>query len=148
MIEKSFQKNILIPLLEHFVGIHVFGIKIVDNSVIFKTEVGSDGFVSRNINGDWDIIIENEVIYEVEDELIDVLIPKAGKMEIEDYYEKLNTLLSCDLKYRSRSLVLQIVKTLEYFILNAQISPSKPIKIGPFLVYTDKIKGRNIICLN
>jgi len=112
MIENTFQKNILVPMLEHFVGNHVFGVKMEEDSVIFKTEVGAEGFISKNSKGDWDITIGNEVIYEVEDELLGALIPSKGRMQIDDYYEKLNGLLSGNLKYRSKALVIQIIKTL------------------------------------
>ena len=148
MIENSFQKNILVPLLEHFVGNHVFGVKMEEDSVIFKTEIGTQGLISKNTNGDWDIIIRNEVIYEVEDELFGALMPSKGRVQLDEYYEKLNALLTGNLKYRSKVLVIHIVKTLEYFILNTQINPRIPIKVGPFLVFTSKIMGKNILCLN
>lgn len=135
-------------MLEHFVGNHVFGIKMLEDSVLFKTDIGANGLISKNINGDWDIIIGDEVVYELEDELLNVLIPGDEKFEIDDYYHNLNNLLNSDLKYRSKSLVIQIVRTLQIFILNAEIKPINPIKFGPFQVYTSKISGKNIIYLN
>jgi hypothetical protein len=148
MIDQDFQKNILVPMLEHFVGNHVFGIKMLEDSVLFKTDIGANGLISKNINGDWDIIIGDEVVYELEDELLNVLIPGDEKFQIDDYYQNLNNLLNSDLKYRSKSLVIQIVRTLQIFILNAEIKPINPIIFGPFQVYTSKISGKNIIYLN
>lgn len=149
MIKDASIKNVLIPLIEHFVSDGVSSVEFTDSSYIFKTNMGNIGVIKKNMCGDWDVIVEGELIYEIENEIMDALVPLDGKFLIHEYYHNIIGLCNSGiLKYRSKSLINQIRITIEYLILNSGVKPIIPIKVGPFLVYSSKILGRNLITLN
>lgn len=148
MIEHNYQKQILIPVLEHFVGIKVFELTSGGDFLTFATALGGAGHMVQNDNGGWDIFVGREIVYEIESELFNTLVPSEGKLPVEIYYKRLRNLIDIGLKYRSLILVDQIIKTLEYFILNTDVKINDPITIGNSMVYTTKDNTKNIICLN
>jgi hypothetical protein len=110
--------------------------------------MGDNGFVSEDLNGDWEIIIDSKTIYRIEKEVFEVLVKPSKKSSLEDYIEILNSIFMDDnISDRSRLLVSNILLFLEEYILNSEFIPRKEIRVGPFMVFNHNRK-KFIYCLN
>jgi len=119
--------DILYPIIEHYIGDGVAGVKRGHDEVSFLTIMGKDGRIEKNEEGDWDLLVEEEKVAEIEDSLFSI------------FCEAIN--------YRSSILVEQLVKSLEMLMLNMEVKLKNPIAIGPFLVFTS-MGRKDIIVLN
>ena len=139
--------DILYPIIEHYIGTKVTGVKREDEMVFFSTLLGQGGKIKKNSLGDWDLVIEDEKVAEIENSLFSTFCESESQPPIGKYYYKLMDLKSQHLNYRSNLLVSQILDSLEFLILNAEIKIDSPIEFGPFFAFS--LDGeKNILVLN
>jgi hypothetical protein len=143
------QSQSLYSVLQHYTGEKISSISVLgEHSLIFNTLMGDNGFVSEDLNGDWEIIIDSKTIYRIEKEVFEVLVKPSKKSSLEDYIEILNSIFMDDnISDRSRLLVSNILLFLEEYILNSEFIPRKEIRVGPFMVFNHNRK-KFIYCLN
>lgn len=138
------QSNALYPVLQHYTGCKISSINFNDEGLVFKTLLGERGIVTEDIYGNWNITIGKELVYKIEKDIFNVLINPDKKSSLEDYIDILSDLYNNqEISYRSRILIVNIIKFLEEYIINSDFVPKKSLKIGPLLIYN--IKGRKII---
>jgi hypothetical protein len=142
------QSTALYPVLQHYTGCKISSISLDGEDFIFKTLLGENGILKEDITGNWNIEIGQELVYTIEKDIFNVLINPDKKSSLEDYIDILNDLFNNkDISYRSRLLVVNIMKFLEEYIISSDFIPKKSLRIGPLLIYN--LKGRKIInCLN
>lgn len=143
------QSQALYPVLQHYTGEKITSISVLgEHSLIFNTFLGDNGFVNEDINGDWEIIIENKVVYTIEKNVFDVLVKPSKKSSLENYIVILNDLFSDEkISDRSKILVSNILLFLEEYILNSDFLPKKNLRVGPFSIFNYK-GNKFIYCLN
>jgi hypothetical protein len=140
-------QDILYPIIEHYIGTRVVRIKRDDDSVLFKTMLGQGGKIEKNIDGDWDLVIGEEKVGEIEDILFSIFCESKDQPPIEKYYKKLLQLKEEHLNYRSSLLVDQLVLSIEFLILNMEIELKNPVDVGPFYIFNYKGE-KQILVLN
>jgi hypothetical protein len=129
--------DILFPIIEHYIGTSVSGIRRNDESVLFKTSSGRGGKIEKNLYGDWDLSLGDEKVCEIEDVLFSIFCDYAEQPPIDKYYKKLLKLKSTRaLNERSNILVDQIMFSIEFLIMNMEVNLERPIKIGSFLAFS------------
>lgn len=141
------QRQALYPILQHYVGATIIDVFFQNDVINFNTMIGNKGEVLKNTSGDWDILIEGEMVDVVEKDVFEVLVKPTNSQTLEDYMEKLNELINLTLRWRSKTLLSGIISVLNEYIINSDYSPIRPIKVGEFVVH-DLIGNKNIICLN
>ena len=129
-------QDILTPVIEFFVGSDVIELERKEDHVEFITSWGYEGQLIKNVFGNWDIKIGDEVVYEIEEELYSILVPANKQRPAASYYSELKHLReSKELKHRSISLVNQIIFSLEFLILNANVILENPVEVSPFYIF-------------
>jgi hypothetical protein len=143
------QNQSIYPVLQHYTGVKINSIVVLsDSSLIFNTFLGDNGFVNENLNGDWEIIIENKVVYSIEKDVFSILVKPVGKVLFEDYIEILNDLyLDEKISDRSKSLVSNILRFLEEYIVSSSFIPKRELKVGSFSIFNYK-GNKFVYCLN
>jgi hypothetical protein len=140
--------DILFPIIEHYIGTSVSGIRRDDELVLFKTSAGRGGRIEKNLYGDWDLLVGNEKVCEIEDVLFSIFCDYESQPPIDKYYKKLLKLKSVGtLNQRSNVLVDQLMFSIEFLIMNMEVNLEEPIKIGPFLAFSHSGK-KHVLGLN
>jgi hypothetical protein len=133
------QSQALYPVLQHYTGTKIVSISYIDDSVIFSNSWGVSGLLVEDNNGDWEIIIGQELVDRIEKDVFEALVKPRVKSNIEEYIKILEHLTNdSNVSYRSKVLVSQILGILEEFILNSNFLPKKEIKFGPFWIFNYK----------
>jgi hypothetical protein len=143
------QSQALYPVLQHYTGEKITSISVLDDhNLIFNTFIGDDGFVNQNTDGDWEIIIENKIVYTIEKDVFEVLVKPSRKSSLENYVGILNDLFNDKkISNRSRILVFNILLFLEEYIINSDFLPKKNLRVGPFSIFNYK-GNKFVYCLN
>lgn len=129
--------DILFPIIEHYIGTKVAGIRRDDELVLFRTNNGEGGKIEKNLYGDWDLSIEDEKVCEIEDVIFSIFSESKDQPPIDKYYKKLLKLKSEEtLNYQSNILVDQLMFSIEFLIMNMDVQLEDPIKMGPFLAFS------------
>lgn len=139
--------DILYPIIEHYIGDGVAGIKRETESVSFLTVMGKDGRIEKNIEGDWDLLVGEEKVAEIENSLFSIFCEANKQPPIDVYYKKLLKIKKKKLNYRSSILVDQLIKSLEILILNMEVKLKKPITLGQFFIF-NLMGKKEVIVLN
>lgn len=140
--------DILFPIIEHYTGIRVSRIKRSDELVLFKTSLGQGGKIERNIEGDWDLVIDDEKVAEIEDILFSVFCESKDQPPIDKYYNKLVGLKNKGvLNYKSNILVDQLIASIEFLILNMDVELEDPLAMGPFFTFNHN-GTKHVLVLN
>lgn len=142
------QNKALYPLLHHYIGSEVKSIFSDNDSLLFVTLMGEKGKIKETLEGDREILIDQEVVYKIEKKVFEALVTPDVKNTLEDYLDILKNLLEDGkISYRSKTLVNQILKFLEGYIISSDFLPQRMIEVRPFLVFG--YKGNKFInCLN
>ena len=121
MMKKVNESNLqlLHSALTHFVGEPIAQMsKFGDNTLMFQTSTGITGLVEPNYLGNMDIWIGENVIYEIEKELYDLLEYDKNEIGLIEFYNHLKTVDLSEFKNKSKRF-LDIVRTsTENIILN------------------------------
>lgn len=129
--------DILFPIIEHYIGTTVSGIKMENELVYFKTISGRGGKIEKNKYGNWDLLVGDEKVGEIEDVLFSIFCDYRDQPPIDKYYNKLLKLKSTSmLNHRSIILVEQLMFSIEFLIMNMQVNLYGPVHIGPFLAFS------------
>jgi len=143
-----FMNDILFPIIEHYIGTSVSGIRRNDELVLFKTSAGRGGRIEKNLDGDWDLLIGDEKVCEIEDVLFSIFCDYDDQPPIDKYYKKLLKIKSIGaLNQRSNILVDQLMFSIEFLIMNMEVNLEEPIKIGPFLAFSHN-GNKHVLGLN
>jgi uncharacterized protein (UPF0147 family) len=142
------QSQALYPVLQHYTGSKITSISEDGDDLVFRTFLGEQGFLTEEISGDWTIMIGGEVVYKIEKDVFNALVNPNDKRSLEDYIDILDDLYnSPEVSYRSRVLVVNILKFLEEYILSSDFLPKKSLRVGISEIFN--CDGKKFVnCLN
>lgn len=111
--------QLLHSALTHFVGEPISQLsKFTDETLLFQTDSGITGMVEPNYVGNMDIWIGENVVYEIEKELFDLLELDKKEIGLIDFYNYVKLVDFSEFKSKSKQF-FDIVKTsTENIILN------------------------------
>ena len=111
--------QLLHSALTHFVGEPINQMShFTDDSVLFQTGSGVTGFVEPNYVGNMDIWIGENVVYEIEKDLYDLLEFDRKEIGIIDFYNHMKEVDPTEFKTMSREFFDIVRRTTENIILN------------------------------
>ena len=122
--------NFLIVALQLFLGEGVeIAEKHEDETVSFITSRGDAGFMGPNFTGNWDIWIGEEVVYEVESDLYEIIQHQKDENLIQ-LYDYIRNIDRSNLKYKSKRFLEVVQMATENVILNFTLPLKGQVKIG------------------
>lgn len=136
--------QLLHSALTHFVSEAVADVSRFENSILFKTDSGRIGLVERNFFGNYNIIIGEDVVYEIEKELYEIIEADRNErtaknfLEFYDMLKKENTSF-----YQPQSIkFFEILKnSVENIILNYNLPLEGEAIVGSYQIhYTNQSK--------
>ncbi len=119
-----------------------------DLGVSFETELGNYGLVIPNKDGNWDILVNNSKIYEIENEVYSIITHEGNAPSIDEYMECLKTLISSPIKEQSKEFVRMTREGLVILATMGKVDLGESFSYGPFFVFIDKQGSKNIIIMN
>jgi hypothetical protein len=133
--------QLLHSAVTHFIGEPVVDLSRFDESVVFITGSGTTGFMEPNFEGNWDIWIGDEVVYEMERELFDILdFTRTDDGGLIEFYNYIKDFDPNSMKYKSRTFFEIIRSSVENIILNHDIPITGNCVIGSVFVHYGKDK--------
>lgn len=140
--------DIFFPIIEHYTGIRVSKVRRIDELILFKTALGQAGKIERNIEGDWDLLVDEEKVAEIEDVLFSIFCEPRDQPPIDKYYNELLRLKRRGvLNYKSNVLVDQLITSIEFLILHMDVQLEDSITMGPFFTFSHK-GTKHVLVLN
>lgn len=120
-----------------------------DLGISFETILGNRGLVIPNSEGNWDIFLNDNKIYEIEDEVYSIITHEGNAPSIDEYMIKLKHLSETSLKEESKKFVDITRSGIGFLAIQGKIDLKSDFVYGPFLVYRDSISGeKRTIILN
>lgn len=119
-----------------------------DLGVSFETELGNFGLVIPNEQGNWDILINNSKIYEIENEVYSIITHEGNAPAIDEYMKSLKELISSPIKERSKEFVKMTKDGITILATIGKIDLGESFSYGPFFIFVDKHGNKSRIILN
>ena len=119
-----------------------------DLGVSFETELGNYGLVIPNKDGNWDILVNNSKIYEIENEVYSIITHEGNAPSIDEYMKCLKTLISSPIKEQSKEFVRMTREGLVILATMGKVDLGESFSYGPFFVFIDKQGSKNLIIMN
>lgn len=111
--------ELLHSALTHFVGEPIAQMsKFADDSLLFQTHSGITGFVEPNNSGNMEISIGEDIVYEIEKNLYDLLELDKKEIGLIDFYNYLKLVDLTELKTKSKDFFDIVKISTENIILN------------------------------
>lgn len=105
--------------LTHFVGEPIAQMsKFTDETVLFQTDSGITGMVEPNQRGNMEIWVGENVVYEIEKELYDLLELDKKEIGLIDFYNEIKLVDFTEFQFRSKQFFDIVKKSTENIILN------------------------------
>ena len=141
--------DLMYSALDHFLGsdtpVRIFRDEM---GISFETALGNFGLVVPNETGNWDIMINETKVYEIESEVYSIITHEGNAPSVIEYMKKLRALSKSSIKEKSKKFVTMTKEGLEILAVQGKIDLGESFTYGPFFVYQTKEKQRKIIILN
>lgn len=124
----------------HFLGEPVIDLSRFEDTIVFQTGRGTTGVVESNFVGNYDIWIGEEVVYEIEKELFDVIEQDKAESQTSliEFYNSLKTVNEEHFKYKSKTFFNIVKSSIENIILNHNLPMVGDATIGSWLIHYTK----------
>jgi hypothetical protein len=119
-----------------------------DLGISFETILGNQGLVVPNEDGNWDIILNNSKIYEIENEIYGIITHEGNSPSINEYMKLLKEVSSMEIKDKSRGFLNLTLGGIGILAVHGKIKLDTSLVYGPYLLYTDKNGETGRIILN
>ena len=119
-----------------------------DLGVSFETELGNYGLVIPNEGGNWDILLNDSKIYEIENEVYSIITHEGNAPEIDEYMRILKTLISSPIKEQSKEFVKMTREGIAILATLGKINLKESFSYGPFFIFVDSQGNKSRIILN
>jgi hypothetical protein len=141
--------DLMYSALDHFLGTDTPVIIFrVDLGISFETILGNQGLVIPNNEGNWDILINNDKVYEIENEVYSIITHEGNSPSIDEYMTKLKNLSRSHIKEKSKTFVDMTKSGIEFLAVHGKIELNQDIKFGPFFLCHDLLGEKRTIILN
>jgi len=129
--------NLLHSAITYFVKEPVKDMSRFQESIVFVTHSDRYGYIEQNPMGNYDVWIGEDVVYEIESELFDILDDHAKGLDLMGFYENLRIEDTSMFQQSSREF-FQIVKgSIENILMNKDLPLVGSARVGlEQLVYT------------
>jgi len=104
------------------------------DNIEFSTVLGNHGSLSENKNGDWDILLEDDVVYTMEKEIFDLITKEDSAPDLDDLLLELSELYQKDLRDKSKILLETIIKGIGYLIVNGKAKSEMDLQFGSHFI--------------
>ena len=129
--------DLMFSALDHFLGtdtpVRIFRDEL---GVSFETALGNHGLVIPNENGNWDILVNDSKIYEIESDVYSIITHEGNTPSVDDYMRKLRDLSSSKIKDKSKEFVYMTMGGIRILAVQGKISLTESFTYGPFFIYT------------
>ena len=136
--------QLLHSALTHFVSEPVADVSRFEKSILFKTDSGRIGLVERNFFGNYNIMIGEDIVYEIERELYDIIEADRNERTSEnfiDFYEMLKKEDTSFFQPQSIKFFDILKNSVENIILNYNLPLEGEAIIGTYQIhYTNQSK--------
>jgi hypothetical protein len=141
--------DLMFSALDYFIGEDT-PVKIFrdDLGICFETALGNQGLVVPNEEGNWDIILNNSKIYEIENEVYGIITHEGNSPSINEYMKLLKQVSELDIKDKSRGFLNLTLGGISILAVHGKIKLDTNLIYGPYLLYTDKKGETGTIILN
>ena len=141
--------DLMFSALDYFIGEDT-PVKIFrdDLGICFETVLGNQGLVVPNEVGNWDIILNNSKIYEIENEVYGIITHEGNSPSINEYMKLLKQVSELDIKDKSRGFLNLTLGGIGILAVHGKIKLDTNLVYGPYLLYTDKKGETGTIILN
>jgi hypothetical protein len=127
--------------MTHFVGEPIAKMDRFDDTIMFQTSEGVTGIVEPNYVGNMDIWIGEEVVYEIEKDLFDLLESDKRGIGLIEFYNNLKEVDEDMFKEESRLFFYMVKTSTENIILNYDLPLVGDTRIGETQIhYTEDQK--------
>ena len=140
------RSDVMVPMIEYYIGCPVDSIETVDSVVFFSSNDGT-GKIYQNEDGNWEVYMNDGKVTEIEGKVFKTILDSKECMDFEKYYIELRDILQEGLTKRSSVLIRDIMVSLEYLLINEDVKIKNPINIGIYFIFSLE-KCKEIICLN
>lgn len=141
--------DLMFSALDHFLGsdspVRIFR---DDLGVSFETELGNHGLVIPNERGNWDILVNDSKIYEIENEVYSIITHEGNAPAIQEYMRQLKSLILSPIKEKSKEFVKMTRDGIKVLAAIGKIDLGESFTYGPFFVYVDKYGNKSRIIMN
>ena len=141
--------DLMFSALDHFLGtdtpVRIFRDEL---GVSFETALGNHGLVIPNETGNWDILVNDSKIYEIESDVYSIITHEGNTPSVDDYMRKLRDLSSSKIKDKSKEFVYMTMGGIRILAVQGKISLTESFTYGPFFIYTDGLGKKQRIILN
>ena len=132
--------RLLHSALTHFIGKPILETQDCDDMIYFEAAGGSKGYIEKNFNGSWSIWEGDDLIYDIEPELFDLINLYNDESTVIDLYnDLLRNIVPSDLKKKSRVFFNTMKDSLEKILLFTEDSELE----GETMVGVEKIIYHN-----
>jgi hypothetical protein len=141
--------DLMYSALDHFLGtdtpVRIFRDEM---GISFETALGNYGLVIPNEGGNWDVFLNEEKIYEIENEVYSIITHEGNAPSIDEYMSKLKDLSFISLKEESKKFVKMTKSGIEFLAVQGKIDLKQSFTYGPFMVFRDSSGKKRSIILN
>lgn len=130
--------NLLHSALTFFVKEPVKEYSKFEDSIVFTTDSGKVGFVEKNFVGNLDVWIGDDVVYEIERELYELIDCDTRKDDLIGFYSELRKEQIDFFQERSKEFFRIVKDSIENIIVNHDLPIQGCVTIGPNQVYYSK----------
>ena len=142
------KNSVIIPVIEYYLGFKIESLDNIDSIFLFYSENGN-GVVYQNYIGNWELYIGDVKISEIENIVFNTIMECSETCDVQKYYNKLTLLLKEDLNDQSNTLIKDVKRSLEYFVIreDVKITGNAFLNMGDSFIFS--IDGKKqIACLN
>ena len=141
--------DLMFSALDHFLGsdtpVRIFR---DDLGVSFETALGNYGLVIPNQDGNWDILVNDSKIYEIESEVYSIITHEGNAPKIDEYMKSLKGLIASPIKDQSKEFVKMTREGIAILATMGKIDLGESFSYGPFFVFVDSKGNKSRIILN
>jgi hypothetical protein len=149
MMETEAKKDLVLLALETFIGDDSpLFIERIGEKLLFQTVLGNSGKIEQNNKLDWDVFVNENLVYSIENQVFNILYNSENAPEINEYTIELKKVYSTQLQQKSKVFVGWIIEGILRMAMNQKIKIQEDIQFGPFLFLGNDNLGRKNIILN
>ena len=116
--------------------------------ISFETALGNHGLVIPNEEGNWDVFMNEDKVYEIESEVYSIITHEGNAPSIDEYMVRLKSVGKIPLKEKSKKFVDMTKSGIELLAVQGKINLKESFQYGPFFVYHNPFGEKRIIILN
>lgn len=141
--------DLMYSALDYFLGsdtpVRIFRDEI---GVSFDTALGNQGLITPNEDGNWEVFVNGDKVYEIESEVFSIITHEGNAPSLDEYMTKLKNLSASPLKDKSKKFVDMTKSGIEFLAVQGKVNLKENFVYGPFLVYRDSFGEKRSIILN